>query len=164
MNYLDIIIGILLLIAFIMGYRQGFIRQFFGLLALLLGVFCAYKFSHFAAHYIAQWTQASEAVVNAVAFAVTFIAVLVGVNFVGIFADKIITMVALGWLNKMLGIIMALAKEVLILGVIIVILDMFHIVPKAHVEKSFLYQPLENIGTTVFPYLKKLLTMTFGLF
>lgn len=39
MHYIDIIIAILLLISIIMGWRQGFIRQLFGLLALLLGVF-----------------------------------------------------------------------------------------------------------------------------
>jgi len=164
MNYLDIIISVCILIALVMGFRQGFIRPLFGLLALLLGVFCAYKFSYFAAQYIAEWTAASKQVVNAAAFAITFIAVLVGVSFVGIFADKIISMVALGWLNRLLGVAMALAKIILILGVTAVILDMFQLIPEADIRQSHLYQPVKDIGVMVFPYLKRLVEITVGLF
>ena len=45
MNYLDIIIAILLIIAIVSGYRKGFIHQLASLAALILGIFLAVKFS-----------------------------------------------------------------------------------------------------------------------
>ena len=159
MNYLDLIISVCVLYAVFSGLRQGFIRPFFGLLALLLGVFCAYKFSYVAAECIARLTTAGAQIVNAAAFAVTFIAVLVGVYFAGAAADKIISMVALAWLNRLLGVAMSLFKTVLILGVCTVILNTFHAVPAADIEQSLLYRPIQNFGLVIFPYLAKLWLM-----
>lgn len=156
MNYLDLIIGILLLLAVIIGFRRGFIRQLFALLALLLGVYCAYECSYFAAHYIAAWTAASETLVNAGAFAITFIAVLVGVYFVGIIADKMINMIAFEWLNKLLGMVLALVQQLLVLGVLAVILDRFALVPGHLIAGSMLYRPVKAVGMAVFPYLQGL--------
>ncbi|MDR1680898.1 MAG: CvpA family protein [Prevotellaceae bacterium] len=164
MNYIDIILAILLLISIFMGWRQGFIRQLFGLLALLLGVYCAYRFSHFTAHCISDWFGVSEPVTSGVAFAVTFIVVLLAVVLVGRFADKIISMVAFAFVNRLLGAILSLLKAVLIIGILLVILNMFSLIPPAHQERSMLYRPMEKVGATVFPYLKQLVNTTKNLF
>jgi membrane protein required for colicin V production len=164
MNYIDIIIVILLLASILIGWRQGFIRQFFGLLALLLGVFCAYRFSHLVAHYLAKWIEVSEPVTNGVAFAVTFLGVLVGVVLVGRFADKIITMVAFGLLNRLLGAVLSLLKAVLIISVLLVICNLFTLLPPADQSRSRLCHPMEQIGGAVFPYLQQLINKTRPLF
>ncbi|MDR0668168.1 MAG: CvpA family protein [Prevotellaceae bacterium] len=164
MHYIDIIIAILLLISIIMGWRQGFIRQLFGLLALLLGVFCAYRFSHFTAHYLTGWFGLSEAVSIGVAFAVTFIVVLLAVVFVGRLADRIISLIAFAFLNRLLGAILSLLKASLIIGVLLVIISMLGFVPESHQRESRLYHPLEQVGTTVFPYLQQFVEKRIPLF
>jgi membrane protein required for colicin V production len=153
MNYIDIIIGVLLLISVVAGWRQGLVRQVFGILALLLGVFCAYKFSGFTAHHLSKWFAMNEAVTNAVAFAVTFIAVLFLVILIGRIADKFIKMVALGLVNRLLGAVLCALKAVLIISICLIILRSFDLLPAEKVRDSFFYHPLESIGNTVFPYI-----------
>ncbi|MDR0729216.1 MAG: CvpA family protein [Prevotellaceae bacterium] len=164
MNYIDIIITILLLISIFMGWRQGFIRQLFGLLALLFGLFCAYRFSHFTAHYISDWFKVSESVTNGVAFAVTFIIVLLAVILAGRFADKISSMVAFAFFNRLLGAILSLLKAVLIISVLLLILNIFGLIPQVHQNQSTLYHPMEKVSMTAFPYLKQLVEKTKNLF
>ena len=155
MTYIDIIIGILLLLSFVLGWRQGLIRQLFGILALLLGVFCAYKFSDSTAYYLAKWFSMNEAVTNAVAFAITFIAVLFLVILIGRVADRFIKLVALGLVNRLLGAILGALKAVLIISVCWVILKSFNLLPEETIRASHSCQPLESVGSTVFPYLQK---------
>jgi membrane protein required for colicin V production len=45
LNYLDIVIFIVLLIAFILGYKDGLIRKLIGLTGLIIGIILAVKFS-----------------------------------------------------------------------------------------------------------------------
>ena len=153
MNYIDIILGGLLLISVVMGWRQGLVRQVFGILALLLGVFCAYKFSGFTAHYLSKWFAMNESVTNTVAFAITFIAVLFLVILIGRIADKFIKMVALGFVNRLLGAILCALKAVLIISICLIILQSFDILSAEKIRNSYLYHPLESIGNTVFPYI-----------
>jgi membrane protein required for colicin V production len=149
MNYIDIIIGIVLLIALVFGWRQGLVRQLFGLLALFLGVYCAYRFSGFTAHYLHRWFAVSEAATGCAAFALTFVVVLVCVVLVGRIADKFIKMIAFGFVNHLLGAVLGVCKTALILGVCIVIVDMFRL----FTLHSWFYDRLEALGTLVFPYL-----------
>ncbi|MDR3133201.1 MAG: CvpA family protein [Prevotellaceae bacterium] len=155
MNYFDIIIGVLLLVSLVVGWRQGLVRQVFGLLALLLGVFCAYKFSGYTAYYLSKWFALDKAVINAVAFGITFIAVLFLVILAGRVADKFIKMVALGLVNRLLGAVLCVLKVALIISVCLVILKSFDILPEKKARDSCLYHPLESAGATVFPYLQK---------
>jgi membrane protein required for colicin V production len=154
MNYIDIIIGVLLLISLVMGWRQGLVRQVFGILALLLGVFCAYKFSGFTAQHLSEWFAMNETVTKSIAFAITFIAVLFLVILIGRLADKFIKMVALGLVNRLLGAILCMLKAVLIISICLVILNLFDLLP-AHTQSSCFYHPLESAGSTVFPYLQR---------
>jgi membrane protein required for colicin V production len=153
MNYIDIILGGLLVISVVMGWRQGLVRQVFGILALLLGVFCAYKFSDFTAHHLSKWFAMNEAVTNMVAFAVTFVVVLFLVILVGRLADKFIKMVALGFVNRLLGAVLCALKAVLIISICLIILQSFELLPGDKIRDSYLYHPLESVGATVFPYI-----------
>jgi membrane protein required for colicin V production len=156
MTYIDIIIGILLLLSLVFGWRQGLIRQLFGILALLLGVFCAYKFSDSTAYYLSKWFSMNEAVTNAAAFAVTFIAVLFLVILIGRVADRFIKLVALGLVNRLLGAILGALKAVLIISVCLVILKSFNLLPEETMRASRSCQSLERVGAMVFPYLQKI--------
>jgi membrane protein required for colicin V production len=160
MNYIDIIIGLLLLVGIISGWRQGFVRQLFGLLALILGVYCAYRFSHFAAHYIVKWFHWSASVTSSVAFVITFVIVLIGVFFVGRVANRFIKLIALGTLNSFLGALLSLCKWVLVLSVCLVIIHSFISLPDSQVGGSFFFHFLEKVGNTVFPYLHSLADKT----
>ena len=46
MNYLDYIIFIVVIIGFLLGFKDGLVRKIIGLIGLVLGVFLAFQFSN----------------------------------------------------------------------------------------------------------------------
>jgi membrane protein required for colicin V production len=156
MTIFDIIIVLILVAAFIFGVIKGIIRQVFGLLALFLGVYCAFKFSYWAGGYIAQWFHTSEALTQGLAFALTFAVVVVAVILIGRFAERLISLAALGFVNKILGGLFGLFKFVCILCVLLYIAEHFdaqlHFIPE-NIKQSFSFQFLDAITKMAFPYL-----------
>ena len=67
----------------------------------------------------------------------------------------------LGWLDWILGVVFALLKAGLFIGICIVLFDTlnakFEFVDNAVLDESVLYSPIRDIAYTVFPYLKELL-------
>ena len=64
----------------------------------------------------------------------------------------------MGPLDKILGVLFAMIKALIIVGVILNFFDMINrkvvLVEKQDTEKSFLYNPIINITTKVFPSIK----------
>ena len=100
---------------FYFGIMKGIIRQFFGLLALFLGMYCAFKFSQWTGTYIAQWFHTGKAVTQGIAFALTLIIVVVALILVGRFATRLISLAALGFVDKILGELFGILKIACIL-------------------------------------------------
>jgi membrane protein required for colicin V production len=157
MILLDIIILLILAAAFIFGVMKGIIRQVFGLLALFLGVYCAFKFSHWAGTYIAEWFHTSEALTQGIAFALTFIVVVVTVLVFGRFAARLASFAALGLIDKILGGVFALLKFSCILCVLLYIVQrfdaQFHFL-STEIKQSFFFQFFDTVTKTAFPYLQ----------
>ena len=93
----------------------------------------------------------------------------IGAYFGGIFGlfaigkviEASIKIIMLGWLNRILGLIFAILKCALILGLVIIMFDSingnFHAVPEKTLSESILYPPLKDLANCIFPYLKDLL-------
>ncbi|MCL2728176.1 MAG: CvpA family protein [Bacteroidales bacterium] len=162
MNYIDLIIVALLVVAALFGFWKGFVRQLFGLVALFLGIFCAWHFSDFAASYISQWIDKNETAVAIISFAVTFIIVLLGVIFVGKIADKLVKVITLGLFNRLLGVLFSIVKMAFILSICIWLLQaldqLWPFFPHQECEQSFIFAPVAKLAPAVFPYIKGLIT------
>jgi membrane protein required for colicin V production len=69
--------------------------------------------------------------------------------------DRLMKAVALGFINRLLGIAFGLFKAVLILSVIFVVLNAIDarrpFLPKEKIEKSMLYNPISDIAPAIFP-------------
>ena len=160
MNYIDIIIIVILLIAALIGLKKGFVRQLFGLAALFLGVFCAYHFSSFAVGYIVKWFHPGENLTQILAFTITFLAVLLLIVFLGRLVEGLLRITALGLFNRILGLAFSVAKNALILSILIYLLEaldaLWSFLPREICEASLLYGPLSDWAATLFPYLKGL--------
>ena len=158
MNYFDLVLGFLLVSSFIYGMIKGLARQVFSLAALFLGVYCAFKFSNFAGHFISKWLNTNEIWTSGIAFFCTFISVLVGVTLVGRIAEKLISFATLGFFNHLLGGILGVIKITLVVCVLLSIAELINLryafLPKEQLEASFLYQPLKDVGNCIFPYLQ----------
>jgi membrane protein required for colicin V production len=77
--------------------------------------------------------------------------------------ENVVKLVTLGWLNKLLGVIFSLAKCILILGVVVIAFNAlnnaFGLVKPSVISDSVLYPIINDIADSVFPYLKRLLSV-----
>jgi membrane protein required for colicin V production len=83
MNYIDVVLAIFLLIAAFSGFRKGFIIEVASLVALILGIWGAIKFSHFMAGFLSGQFDFHANYLGVAAFVVTFLIIVIVVYALG---------------------------------------------------------------------------------
>lgn len=164
MNILDIILLICFVPAIFQGVRKGFIAQAVAIISIIAGIWASARFADIVSTWIAQYITASEQVLKVVAFALILIVVFLVLAALGKALEGMFRLVMLGWLNKLLGVVFALLKTGLIVGLAIMAFsslnDTFKFVQESVLNESVLYPPLKKLAFEVFPYLKDMLTLT----
>jgi len=155
MNWIDTAIVIVLIISVVMGFINGLVKEVASLAALILGIWGAIKFSTFTAAKLYDYFDMTGQYVGIIAFLITFGIIVVIIHFIGILADKLVNAVALGFLNRLLGIVFGVLKSVLIMSVFFVILNAIDarkpFLPKERIEGSIFYNPISDIAPAIFP-------------
>ena len=161
MNILDIILLICFVPAVIQGFRKGFISQVIAIISIIAGVWLSVQFASPVTAWLAQYIEGSEQVLKVVAFALIFIAVIASLVLLGKLIEGTVKLIMLGWLNRLLGVVLSLVKAGLIVGLVIMAFcslnNTFQFVSEDVLNESVLFPPLKNMAYTVFPYLKDLL-------
>lgn len=159
-NYIDLIILSIVAFSAVIGLWKGFVRQLFGLIALFLGLYCAFHFSGFVTSFIMRWIDDHQKAVNIISFAITFIAVVIGVGFVGKIGEKLVKIITLGLLNRIIGLLFSVIKTLLILCIAVWLLQALDhhwpFLPQDDCQQSSLFEPLSKIASSIFPYIKNL--------
>ncbi len=161
MNIIDIIIVCCCVPAVIHGLSKGFVNQAFSLVALILGVWLSFKFSNAVGKWLVTYIDLPSTVIHVIAFALIMLVVMLITHLAGKAVEGVLKVVMLGWLNKLLGIVFALLKAVLIIGLVIILFEAinntFPIVPSKTMEESIFYGPVKDLANLIFPYLKELI-------
>lgn len=147
MNYIDIIIAIIVVVFGIRGLRKGLIREAATLLGLFLGLFVAFHFSDFTADKLQHLWEIDPKYLNLIAFIVTFIVVAILVNLLGHLVAKLVKAINLGFIDRLGGFVIGLAKGLLICSLLIMLLNVFDdkkIMSDEAKEKSLLYPYVEQ--------------------
>jgi len=156
MNVLDIIIGIPLIYAIYKGFTKGFIHEIATLLALILGIYGAIHFSGFTAELIQDTFDYESRYMKYIAFVVTFIVIVIVINLIGKFIDTMVEAVALGFVNRLLGVAFGLLKGILILSIVVHLLnyvnDRFNFLSEEKKKESLLYEPMTYISDSIFDF------------
>lgn len=159
MNGIDIVLGALILFGLIRGLFKGLFVEVASLLALVLGIWGAIHFSFYVAEFLIDRTEWNEKTINIVAFAITFIIIVLVISLAGKALTKIADFAALGLLNKLLGAVFGGLKIALILSIVLNVFDSLNrtlpFVEDATVEESALYEPVKHLGPMLFPYIIK---------
>ncbi len=148
MNFLDIIFIIPIVWFAYQGFKRGLIIELASLLALILGIYTALYFSGYAADFLINNMDMSSKYVPVASFILTFIVVVVVVYFIGKILEKLVNMVALGFLNKLAGSFFGILKAVIVLSIALLIINQFNDDLISHQKKknSFLYGPISRIA------------------
>ncbi|MGQ1908912.1 CvpA family protein [Marinifilum sp. RC60d5] len=154
MNILDILIGLPLLWAIYKGFTKGLIIEVATLLALILGIYGAIHFSDFTAEFIQQKFDYDSQYMGYIAFAITFLLIVVVLNILGKILNSLIEAVALGVINRLLGVVFGLFKGAIILSIVVYFVNYLdqklNFIPKEKKENSILYEPMVMISETMF--------------
>lgn len=158
MNYIDIILAILLVLAAINGFRNGFVAEVASLAALILGIWGAIKFSYITSDFLVENFQLKSDHLNIISFVVTFIVIVILVHIVGNTVNKLIETVMLGFVNKLAGLVFGILKSALILSIFLVVFDMIDenvkiLSPEAK-ENSRMYEPIRSLAPSIFPFIE----------
>ena len=155
MNWLDAFIVVVLILSLVTGFINGLVKEVASLTALILGIWGAIKFSTFTAGKLYDYFDMTGHYVGVIAFLITFGIIVVLIHFIGILADKIVNTAALGFINRILGIVFGLLKAVLIMSVCFVVLNAIDVrhpfLPKKTIEESKFYNPISDIAPAIFP-------------
>lgn len=157
MNYLDIILGILLILSAINGFIKGFVEEFAGLVALILGIWIAIRFNATVSQFLTQDLGWEFKHISVIAFLITFVVVVVIVQLAGAFFNRIVKATVLDYVNKIAGLGFGLIKGALILSIFLVIFHKIdedvHIISVQTKSASKLYTPIRSFAPSVFPFL-----------
>ena len=153
MNYLDIIIGIILVLFAIGGFRNGIIREAFSLLAFILGIYGAIKLSDYVGQWLGELINVSAEWMSVISFIIVFIALALLINWLGNLLAGFVESISLGFFDKIGGAIFGVAKGFLLVGVVILLLDFFgvkDVLNEKTCEESKLYKNSEKVATWIY--------------
>lgn len=157
MNYIDIVLGILLILAAIGGFKKGLVAEVASLAALILGIWGAIKFSYITSDFLVENFNLQTEYLNIISFAVTFVVIVILVHIVGNTITKMMDVVMLGFVNKLAGLVFGILKSALILSIVLVVFDKIdedvHILPEKTKASSRMYEPIRSFAPTIFPFI-----------
>jgi len=158
MNYIDIVLGILLVLAAINGFRKGLVVEVASIAALILGIWGAIEFSYITSDFLVEQFDLQTAHLNIISFVLTFVVIVVLVHIVGNVVNKMLEAVMLGFVNKLAGLVFGLLKAALILSVVLVVFNKIdegvHILPEDTKAESSMYEPIRSFAPMLFPFVE----------
>lgn len=160
MSVIDIVLGALILFGLVRGFMKGLFVEVASLVALVAGVYGAIHFSKFAASFLETKTEWNEKTINIVAFAITFVIIVLAIGLAGKALTKLADFAALGIINKLAGGVFGALKIALILSVVLNVFDKLNntitLLEEDTKLESALYKPVKSLVPMIFPNLLNL--------
>jgi len=150
-NYFDVTIASIILILGIKGFMQGFIKEAFGLLGLVAGVYFASRLADSAATFIDTnfLHMENESLLKLIGFLAILTIIWLGITIIGSIFSKLTDHSGLGFLNRLFGFIIGGGKYFLIFALIVTALSNVTLVKdnlEKYVKDSVLYPYLKESG------------------
>lgn len=158
MNVLDLILLVPIVWYAYRGFTRGLIMSVTSLVALVAGIYFSIHFSGWVAAWIRANLEWDSQYMNIISFAATFVLVVMIINLIGKLFDKVADMAALGFLNRLTGLLLGLVKATLLLGIALFLINSIDVDQKLITDKmrsgSHLYKPLSSVVPGLWPKVK----------
>ncbi|MEK9613171.1 MAG: CvpA family protein [Flavobacteriaceae bacterium] len=156
MNTIDVIVFLFLAYGLIKGLIKGFIVEIAGMIALVIGVLGAFKFSSLLGAYLGVFVNWDSRSVQIVSFILLFMGIIFAISLIAKMITKVLQVVALGLLNRLLGGLFGLLKWFVILSVLVLIYEEINqivtLFPGTLLVESISYPFLRDLGTLLFDW------------
>ena len=155
MNSLDYILLIPLLYGLYRGFTKGLIIELASLLALTLGIYGALHLSSFTFEFLSDYVEIKTVYLQLASYGLTFLIIVMVISLTGKTLTILIKLVALGFINRMMGAIFGSIKVLLILSVFILFFDRFNkqfgMVKDEVLNASLMYNPIRIQAEQFYP-------------
>lgn len=145
MNLLDFLILLPVVWLCIRGFGKGLIIELATLAGLALGILAAYFFADDVRDLMKDYFTFSEQTTRVIAYILIFLLVWLVVFLVGKIVEKSVDLVAMGWLNKLLGAVVGIAKGIVLVCIVLFLIEKFDpsnkVIKPEVKQKSMFYGP-----------------------
>ena len=125
MNWLDIVIIVFLAITTITGLSKGLIKTIIPLVGVILAVVLAGRFYGSVADWLSTWLH-SPSQANIAGFAIIFVAVVLVSLIIASLLSKFLSLLLLGWVDKLGGAVLGFVIGGLVCGAILTIITKYN--------------------------------------
>lgn len=158
MTTLDIILLICFLPAVYTGLKHGLIHQLVGIAIVALSIWLGTHCGAFVAAKLAHFLHLNELGLKIAAFTVIFIGTFIGLKILGALLEGAVKLIMLGWLNKLLGVILAMVKYGLLICLVVMMFDSINsltgLVKGETLEPCVVYNFLKDLAYSIFQWRK----------
>lgn len=163
MTILDLVLLIWFLPAIYVGVSKGFFKQAASIAALVLGVWLAYRYYQPVSGFFAGFFKdAHPSLLNVAGFILVFLGASAVATILGNLLTGLLKAVSLGWVNRILGLLFAVAKTALILTLAVYLFNLLNarlgIIGDGTLHKSAVWCFFNDLSGKIFPFLKELAT------
>ncbi len=153
-NYFDIIVISIALLIGLKGLMNGLIKELFGILGIIGGVFLASRYSVSAGEMVNKYLfqLQNEAALNLIGFVTIFISTWIVAYMLGSMLKSMTTLSGLGIFDRFMGFLFGASKVLLIFAVILYALsnvDFIKKITSKYTDNSVVYPYLMEIGNVV---------------
>jgi len=154
LNILDLTVGGLILILGLKGILNGMVKEMFGLLGVVGGIYIATSYANDFGAILNRnvYTFEKEEIATLIGFILLLILSWGGIIVLGNVVSKLMKLSSLGMIDKLLGVIFASGKVFVFFAIIAYSLSSIEVIAKSlskHTEGSILYPILVESGSLI---------------
>ncbi|WP_276479681.1 CvpA family protein [Paraflavitalea pollutisoli] len=168
---IDILFGILMLLAVIKGFRRGLVIAVFSVVAIIVGLAAAMKLSTLVADWLKDSTNVSVQWLPFISFAIVLIGVILLIRLGANLIEASMEVTLLGWVNRLGGIVLYIIVYTLAFSVFLFYATQLKLLNEETIAGSVVYsriQPLAPLVINTFgkliPWFKDMFTQLEGFF
>ncbi len=143
---IDIIFVILVIVAFVKGWRKGLIIALFSVIAFVIGIAAAMKLSVVVAEYLKDSVQVSARWLPFLSFIIVFVAVVLLIRWGALLLETAVDITLLGWINRLAGSILYLLLYAIAFSIVLFFMQKVHMIQEETVAKSVFYPYIKPLG------------------
>jgi len=158
MNWLDIIVAIVIVYSIFKGYRTGFIKQLASLAGIVACILLSGKVSAMILPYLRNLGNIPDKLLEPAAFIAAFILIAAAFMLLGHMIQSILETIKLGFINRLAGAVLSLAKWMIIISLVfnlLIKMDEHRVLFPADIEnRSLSFKYIQPVAPAIAPYLK----------
>lgn len=154
---IDIAYLVVLLIALVKGWQKGLIVAVFSLVAWIIGIAAALKFSTVAAEYLRESGHVSAKWIPFLSFIIVFLGVVLIIRMLAKLIEASVELVWMGWMNNAAGAVLYLILYSILFSVALFFLIQMKLISDETASRSLAFSFIEPWGPVVINGLGKVI-------